>query len=385
MKLVDKIAIQHSTLEYLRKYEHGSRRHVEFELIAEIGNRMGAARSIDIEDLNEEKSKIKFTHRPEKDHPDVLGTPLKNRKDGQRHQSISPDLMDLIQSYLDNPDREDTEDKFGRKPLFTTENGRVTRSTFRRDFYKVTRPCVYSDSCPHDRDPETCEATNNNNASGCPSSYTPHPLRRWSIERHIDRGMPKEQLSDRVDVSVPVLEKHYDTRSEERKRQQRLKIMEKLFPKYGDPDATIDSDLIEEDILDSSRSPLEVDVIESAMEDVENRDAIEAAQSDNEPELDGSESGDEKPDEAQTTFNEFSDGVMGVPHLGIWPAFVAVAGGKWVHGRLNREFIALASQPGTSLTPSAERGAKGAAAYVVFVCLLSINLGLLGAPFTTLF
>jgi hypothetical protein len=33
----------------------------------------------------------------------------------------------------------------------------------------------------------------------------------------LDAGVPKKLLSDRVDVSVPILDKHYDQRSKERK------------------------------------------------------------------------------------------------------------------------------------------------------------------------
>ena len=287
-----------ATLEYLRSYEYGSRRHVAYELIAEIGNRMGAARGIDEKDIKNEEPAVQFRHRPERSHPDERGTPLKNGTDGQRDANIPSDLMELIQAYLDNPDRYDTEDKFGRKPLFTTASGRVTLSTFRRDFYKLTRPCVYSDSCPHDRDQDTCEATNNNTASECPSSYSPHPLRRWSIERQIDHGIPKEKLSDRVDVSVPVLNKHYDTRSEERQQEQRLKLLEKLFPNYGDPDSTIDADLFEEDILDKPRSTLAVDVAESAMADREEQNPGDSSLRDGETKSHDSVTEDEEVDES---------------------------------------------------------------------------------------
>jgi len=41
-----------------------------------------------------------------------------------------------------------------------------------------------------------------------------------------DEGVPKELLSDRVDVSVPVLDKHYDQRSEERKSRRRREVLE---------------------------------------------------------------------------------------------------------------------------------------------------------------
>ncbi|WP_302079967.1 hypothetical protein [Salinibaculum rarum] len=44
--------------------------------------------------------------------------------------------------------------------------------------------------------------------------------------------MDMAKLSDRVDVSVPTLKKHYDDRKEERKRKQRLKEVGKL-PRYS--------------------------------------------------------------------------------------------------------------------------------------------------------
>jgi hypothetical protein len=37
--------------------------------------------------------------------------------------------------------------------------------------------------------------------SECPSGSTTHPLRKWAIMNQLDAGMPKELLSDRVDVS----------------------------------------------------------------------------------------------------------------------------------------------------------------------------------------
>jgi hypothetical protein len=105
---------------------------------------------------------------------------------------------------------EDVKDKHGRDPLFTTSNGRVSMTTIRRDFYKLTRPCEFDSTCPHERDPDRCEATAAGKASQCPSSFSTHPLRKWSIMHQLDEGVPKELLSDRVDVSVPVLDKHYD-------------------------------------------------------------------------------------------------------------------------------------------------------------------------------
>lgn len=45
----------------------------------------------------------------------------------------------------------------------------------------------------------------------------------------LDAGIPKEILIDRVDVSVPVLDKHYDHRTEARKSQRRREELEALM------------------------------------------------------------------------------------------------------------------------------------------------------------
>jgi integrase len=372
-----------SAIRYLRNYEYASRRHVEYEVVKEIGCRMGAARSIDFEeDLKLEERVIELTHRPEKSHPDERGTPLKNQTDGERHVNISSDLAELIRDHLENPDRDETEDRFGRKPLFTTGNGRITLSSFRRDFYKLTRPCVHSGYCPHDRDVDDCEATNSRHASKCPSSYSPHPLRRWSIENQIDRGVPKEKLCDRVDVSVPILNKHYDLRSKERKQGQRLKLLEKLFPEYGDPDATIDIGLLDGDTSNEPKSTLEPDVEGQSTGWTE--DETETPQNSASEEVTGEDTESETED-SQVTFNNFRDEISGVVHPGLWPVVATLALSERLHVRLNRELEDVAPESEPTSCPSANRAAKGAAAYVIFVCLVSINLSLLGLPLTTVF
>ena len=58
-------------------------------------------------------------------------------------------------------------------------------------------------------------------------------MRKWSIMHQLDEGVPKELLSDRVDVSVPVLDKHYDQRSEERKSRRRREALEANLTQYA--------------------------------------------------------------------------------------------------------------------------------------------------------
>jgi hypothetical protein len=69
-------------------------------------------------------------------------------------------------------------------------------------------------------------AQNKKEAFGCPSSESLHPIRRGSITHHINKGWPKEKLSERVDVSVSVLNKHYDARKKEESREGREKFLD---------------------------------------------------------------------------------------------------------------------------------------------------------------
>lgn len=349
-----------AALKFLETHEPCSRRHVEYRLVKELGDRVGAVRAIDREDIDLEERVIRLRHRPEREYEDERGTPLKNGTDGERNQNISKELADLIKRYLNSPKRHDVTDKFGREPLLTTESGRPSITTIQRDLYKLTRPCEYSDECPHGRDTDTCDATNSRHASECPSSHTPHPLRRWSIEHQIESGVSKELLSDRVDVSVPVLNKHYDTRSKERKRKHRLEVLEKIFGDYGDPDETIDPGVLVEMLIKSDGT---VDT-EALME--YKRDG--SKRSDNEESL----------PEEQTTFKQFSDGTNGVINPGLLPVVVAVALGDWLPDRLRQEAQQLTARPGTSLRPNRKRLATGAAAYSMFVGMVALNLILLG-------
>lgn len=76
---------------------------------------------------------------------------------------------------------------------------------------------------------EDCDAAQSvDRAPSCPSSVSLHPIRRGSITYHINRGWPKEKLSERVDVSVGVLDKHYDARTKERERKGRKEFIDLL-------------------------------------------------------------------------------------------------------------------------------------------------------------
>lgn len=216
---------------YISTFDYASRQHIEFELVAEIGLRLGAVRAIDLDDFDADELAIHLRHRP--GSPEKPGTPLKNGTGGERIINLPSEFRDVIDAYVTH-NRHDVVDAFDREPLLTTTHGRVQTTTVRRDFYKLTRPCEYTNECPHGRDLDECDARKSANASKCPSSFSTHPVRKWSIMNQLDAGVPRELLSDRVDVSVPVLEKHYDQRSEQRKSRRRRKELADLLPKYSD-------------------------------------------------------------------------------------------------------------------------------------------------------
>lgn len=81
-------------------------------------------------------------------------------------------------------------------------------------------------ACLHDRDTEECDAvTDLDQASKCPSSVTPHPIRRGYNTRLLKAGVSVEVVSDRCNVSPVVIDEHYDVRSEGEKMQQRQEAL----------------------------------------------------------------------------------------------------------------------------------------------------------------
>lgn len=217
-------------LRYLQKFEYASRKHALFYTLWHTGCRISGAISLDLGDLDriwdedegEYEHVLMFRDRLEQ------GTPLKNGESGERNVTISQDLYEVLQDYISQR-REAVTDEFHRKPLFTTNNQRITRQRAYKDYVALSRPCHINDTCPHDRDIEDCTAARQKKrAFGCPSSKSLHPIRRGSITHHINMGWPKPKLSERVDVSVQVLNDHYDNRRNEEERKGRKQFLDLL-------------------------------------------------------------------------------------------------------------------------------------------------------------
>ena len=202
-------------LDYLHEYRYASAQHVTLLIMWRTSARRGGVRALDLDDFEPDDQALCFRHRPE------TGTPLKNGDGGERDVSLTAHTTEVIKDYLDSPDRPSVEDDHGRTPLITTRFGRPSVTTLQNSVYRLTRPCIIGEPCPHDYDPDTCEYKTSDGASGCPSSVAPHAVRTGSITAHRDAGTPREVVSDRGDVSEKILEKHYDKASKRQRMRRR--------------------------------------------------------------------------------------------------------------------------------------------------------------------
>jgi integrase len=205
---------------YLRKYEYASLEHVIWTILTESGIRTGTLRSLDVDDYfpDAEIPHLRIRNREE------TGTPLKNGDSAERLVAIGSDCCGVIDDYLEAT-RLEEEDEYGREPMLTAGFGRLSTSSIRRYVYKWSRPCAIGKGCPHDRDPDTCEATEHGKQSKCPSSESAHALRRGYITHELSSGVTRSFVSQRCDVTEDVIEQHYDERDEKDKLRVRYQGM----------------------------------------------------------------------------------------------------------------------------------------------------------------
>ncbi|ACV10299.1 integrase family protein [Halorhabdus utahensis DSM 12940] len=206
-------------LDYLGRFQYASRAHTLMALLWHTGIRTGAAHALDVEDYDPEEQRLKVRHRS--------GTPLKNKEEGERLVALSDEVCRILDDWLSH-ERPDVVDEYGRQPLLSTSHGRAHKTTVRETVYRWTRPCQYVSECPHGRQQDSCEAVKGNRktASKCPSSVSPHAIRRGSITHHLSEDVPEKVVSDRMNVGQEVLDMHYDQRSEEVKVEQRRDYLE---------------------------------------------------------------------------------------------------------------------------------------------------------------
>ena len=204
--------IAKAALEYLRKYEYAGVEHVSMELMCQSGPRKGGLIGRDVSDFDYEERILQYET--------LETTPLKNDEGSDRGVTLYGEIPEMIQDYLDDQRPAETDEE-GREPLLTKGDGRISPSMLQKIAYMWTRPCEVGLGCPHDRDPDDCEAAQkNNSAYKCPSSRAPHHIRTGYITDQKNRGVSADGVQQRCDVSPRVQDLHYDLPddTEERER-----------------------------------------------------------------------------------------------------------------------------------------------------------------------
>jgi site-specific recombinase XerC len=235
--------------EYHEQFEYVDRKFAKFALMWEALLRLGDVRALDLADYNRKEGYINLHHRPEEDTTLKNGESEVEGEGGERKINVPDWVCEILNTYIDgtgdpnHPKRKDETDEYGRKPLFTTQYGRVSKSTVARDIYRITQPCRYGQECPHDEDPESCRKRNNSNhLSKCESVVSPHPVRRGGICHQLNEGVEKSEICERADVSLKVLNKHYDLRTKEEAREKRREELKKHLDGYDSTPAESEDD-----------------------------------------------------------------------------------------------------------------------------------------------
>lgn len=204
--------IAQAALEHLRKYEYADVEHVSMELMCQSGPRKCGLHGRDVENFDYDERILQYEHEE--------ATSLKKDENSEREITLYGKVPEIIRDYLKDIRPSET-DENGRRPLLTKGDGRIHPSTLQKIAYKWTRPCKVGLGCPHDRNPEDCEAAQkNNSAFKCPSSRAPHHIRTGYITDQKNRGVSSSAIDQRCDVSPRVQDIHYDLpdSTEERER-----------------------------------------------------------------------------------------------------------------------------------------------------------------------
>lgn len=130
-------------LSNLETYHYCSTQHVTLALIWHTMCRRSAVHALDLKDYDPKDQHLRFIHRPES------GTPLKNKEKSNRYMAVSDSIAELLDDWIANK-RPEVVDEYGRKPLLSSKNGRLHKSTISGYAYKYTQPCKYEGECPVD-------------------------------------------------------------------------------------------------------------------------------------------------------------------------------------------------------------------------------------------
>jgi len=180
----------------------GTRNHAMLEIVAHVGARRSGLVALDIGDWEPESRKLAFLNRANR------GTRLKNGDRHERKVILSETPAQVLTEYIDY-ERIHKHDDEGRRPLLSSRQGRPTRGTITNWMYQATQPCL-TQSCPHSKQRHHCEWTQQTQASQCPSSKSPHPVRRGSITWQLNLGRDPSDVAARAATTPQVIRRYYD-------------------------------------------------------------------------------------------------------------------------------------------------------------------------------
>ena len=213
-------------LDYLNKYEFGQRQTVVLALVWETAMRRSSVVAIDLDDWHrdddDEKGYLTLRNRPEQ------GTRLKNGGGGERDVAVRAEIADIIDAWIGGP-RPEVKDDYGRDPLITTTQGRVSQGCVQTDAYDAIKPTRIGEECSCDPSGNrSCCANGKSDAYRCEDSEGPHAVRSTSITHHLNQGWPIQYVSDRADCSEKVIKKHYDEATQQEQMERREDFLDKL-------------------------------------------------------------------------------------------------------------------------------------------------------------
>ncbi|SEQ00586.1 tyrosine-type recombinase/integrase [Natrinema salaciae] len=178
------------------------RGHALLEIIGHTGARRSCIRALDVDDYDPEARTLTFLNRPK------TGTRLKRGDAHQRKVVLAETPNRILEEYVER-DRSERHDEHGRRPLFASARGRPVKSTITNWIYQATLPCVRK-SCPHGKERHKCQWTEQQDSSKCPSSTSPHPVRRGSITWQLNIGRSVQDVADRAATTPDVIRRYYD-------------------------------------------------------------------------------------------------------------------------------------------------------------------------------
>lgn len=188
-------------LTHQEKYEYASIERVAIVLLWHTMIRVGGVHALDVDDSDPDEQSVKVRYRPE------TGTPIKNQGEGERKVSLSDQICDLLADWLATQ-RHSSDRRIRPRTAPGFEAGTNEQDDASGLRLPLDASLSVHNEWSHDRDLGECSAIERDTAYRCPSSVSPHAIRRGSITHSLNSDTPDKVVSDRANVSQRVIEQH---------------------------------------------------------------------------------------------------------------------------------------------------------------------------------